>query len=118
MALFDTSVVIDMLRGRREFSIGSISVITMLELLRGVGADKRVEVKNLLEDSFDVIGMDNKVILTYCDLYSSLRETGKLVPDADLIIAATAKAYGETLQTRDKGFLIFRDYDVDVEILE
>ena len=118
MALFDTSVVIDMLRGRKDFSIGSISVITMFELLRGVRIDKRVEVKNLLEDSFDVIGMDNKVILTYCDLYSSLREAGKLVPDSDLIIAAAAKAYGETLQTRDKRFLIFRDYDVDVEILE
>ena len=116
--LFDTSVVIDMLRGRREFSLGSISVITMFELLRGVGADKRNEVKSMLEDSFDVIGLDNRVVLTYCELYSALREDGRPASDADLIIAATAKACGETLQTKDKAFMVFRDYGVDIELLE
>ncbi len=118
MVLFDTSIVIDMLRGRRDFSLGSISVITVFELLRGVRDDKRSEVKSMLENSFDVIGMDNRVVLTYCELYSALRKAGRPVEDADLIIAATAKAYGEKLQTKDKDLILFRDYGVDVELLE
>ena len=118
MVLFDTSVVIDMLKGRRDFSLGSISVITVFELLRGVRDDKRSEVKSMLENSFDVIGMDNRVVLTYCELYSALCKAGRPVEDADLIIAATAKAYGEKLQTKDKDLILFRDYGVDVELLE
>jgi len=117
MVLFDTSVVIDMLRGRMDFNLGSISVITVFELLRGVGAEKRNEVKSMLEDSFEVIGLDNRVVLTYCELYSALRKVGKPAPDADLIIVATAKAYGEKLQTKDRDFVLFRDYGVDVELL-
>ena len=118
MVLFDTSIVIDMLRGRRDFSLGLISVITVFELLRGVRDDKRSEVKSMLENSFDVIGMDNRVVLTYCELYSALRKAGRPVEDADLIIAATANAYGEKLQTKDKDLILFRDYGVDVELLE
>jgi hypothetical protein len=33
---------------------------------------KRRELKELLEALFNVVGMDNDVLLTYCDLYNSL----------------------------------------------
>jgi len=48
--------------------------------------------------------LDNEIILKYCELYDFLKKEGKLIPDADLIIAATALTYGEELITIDKHF--------------
>ena len=60
--------------------------------------------KGLLEESFDTVGLDNRVILTYCDLYRMLRERGEVVPDADLLIAATAISRDVPLVTGDRHF--------------
>lgn len=76
----------------------------MIEVLRGVRAEKREEVKELLEESFDVIPLDNEVSLTYCNLYQDIRKEGTFLPDADLLIAATAIAHDLKLKGRDKHF--------------
>jgi len=113
--LIDTSVLIDNLR-RRVFEEGALSVITLIEVLRGVPEDKRENVKYLLEDSYRVLSFDNKVILAYCKLYSELRERGELVPDADLLVAATAVAYDLTLVTKDRHFERLERYGLNVEL--
>jgi hypothetical protein len=101
MSLLDTSVLVELLR-RKKYEFASISVITLIEILRGVKAEKRERVKDLIERSFDVIGLDNRVVETYCDLYDRLRERGEMISDADLLIAATAISRGLTLRTSDK----------------
>jgi len=101
--LLDTSIVIDQIK-RGTFERGAISVITLVEILRGVAREKRAEVKRLLEEAYEVLGLGNDVILKYCELYSKLKEKGEPVPDADLLIAATAVAYGRTLVTKDRDF--------------
>ena len=118
MPLFDTSVLIDMLRDRKEFMIGNISVITLVEMLRGVDNVKRGDVKKLLEESFDIVELNNEVINEYCKLYNLLKKDGKLIPDADLLIAATAKAVDEELYTCDKDFEILKEYKVKIRILK
>lgn len=115
MTLFDTSVIIKMLR-EKKFEVGAISVITLIEILRGVPEKKRKLVKELLEDIFDIINIDNHVILKYCELYGVLRKKGLLIPDADLLVAACASAYGLKIKTMDKDFERLKDLGVDVQI--
>ncbi len=103
MIMFDTDVVIEMLR-RKRYEPGAISVITLVEVLRGLDAGKRGKAKKLLEESFDVLGIDNSVIEAYCSLYRKLRGEGVPIPDGDLLIAATAIANGLALKTGDKHF--------------
>jgi len=65
MNLLDTDAVIGLLRERR-YEAGAISVLTLIEVLRCIEDEKREEVKGLLEQSFDVLNLDNIVITTYC----------------------------------------------------
>jgi len=57
-----------------------------------------------IEKSFEVKNIDNKIILTYCNLYHELNKKGLKIPDADLLIAATAITYNMSLKTKDKHF--------------
>jgi len=103
MNLIDTDVIIELLRERRH-EVGAISTITLIEVLRGLEARKRVKVKELLEESFNLLSINNEVIETYCNLYHKLREEGTIIPDTDLLIAATAISHNMALKTRDEHF--------------
>lgn len=103
MNLLDTDIIIEMLRERKH-EVGAISIITLIEVLRGLEAKKRAKVKELLEESFNLLNLDNEVIETYCNLYHKLKEEGTLIPDADLLIAATAMSHNITLKTKDEHF--------------
>jgi len=113
--LFDTSIVIKMIK-EDKFELGSISVITLIEILRGIDKERREKIKGLLEEVFDVLGIDNKVITEYCTMYDSLKKNSKLIPDADLLIAATAKANNMILKTKDFDFNRLRDLGLNVTI--
>jgi predicted nucleic acid-binding protein len=103
MNLLDTEIIIELIRQKRH-EVGAISTITLIEVLRGIGARKRPQVKELLEESFELLNLDNKAIELYCSLYQKLKMEGKSIPDADLLIAATAIAHNMTLKTRDQHF--------------
>jgi len=103
MNLLDTDAVIGLLRERR-YEAGAISIVTLIEVLRSIKDEMREEVKGLLEQSFDIVNLDNKVITTYCTLDQKLRDRGEKIPDADLIIAATAISKNLQLKTGDKHF--------------
>jgi len=103
MILFDTDAIIEMLRKKR-YELGAISVVTLIEVLRGLNAEKRKRAKVLLEESFDILNLNNEVIETYCSIYQKLRKEGLIIPDADLLIAATAISNNMTLKTRDEHF--------------
>jgi predicted nucleic acid-binding protein len=111
MNLLDTGIIIELIRQKRH-EVGAISVITLIEVLRGIGARKRPQVKKLLEESFEVLNLDNKAIETYCELYQKLKMEGKSIPDADLLIAATAIAHNMTLKTRDEHFERLKKLDL------
>ena len=116
MTLIDTSVLIDFLRGRVKNLGDSISVISLMEVLRVLDKRKRVEVLKELEEIYTVYPIDEKVALEYAELYYELKGKGRLIADLDLIIASTAKAYNEKLITRDKDFLAVKDY-VNIELI-
>lgn len=103
MNLLDTDVVIELLRERR-YEAGSISIVTLIEVLRGLEVEKRGRVKKLLEETFNLQNLDNEIIETYCKIYCNLKERAAPIPDADLLVAATAIARNLTLKTRDEHF--------------
>jgi predicted nucleic acid-binding protein len=103
MNLIDSDAVIDDIQ-RGTASTGAISIITLLEVLRGVDEEKRRTVKELLEVSYQVKGVDNEVVLLACSLYGKVRKAGEPIPDADIIIAATAIASDLPLETGDAHF--------------
>jgi len=115
MKLVDTSILIEWLR-REELREGHISIITLIEILRGVPAHKRREVKLALEEIYTIIPLDNEVIQEYCKLYEALKRRGIKISDADLLIAASAKAKNLTLVTADKGFERLRGFGVKIEV--
>ncbi|ADI31713.1 type II toxin-antitoxin system VapC family toxin [Staphylothermus hellenicus] len=115
MKIYDTSVLIDYLR-RGELVEGAISVITLIEVLRGVPQHKRKRVKELLERIYEVIGIDNDVIMKYCELYTSLKHMGQLIPDADLLIASTSISRNYVLVTKDKDFERLRSLGLKLEL--
>ncbi|MHC1628327.1 MAG: PIN domain-containing protein, partial [Candidatus Nezhaarchaeales archaeon] len=69
-------------------------------------------------ESYDVIGLSNEVIEVYCNLYDELKRRGKVIPDADLLIASTAMAHNLTLKTRDKHFMELQDLGLKLELME
>lgn len=103
MNLLDTDIVIELLR-EKKFETGNISVITLIEVLRGIEAKRVSKIKELLEESFNVINLNNEAIEAYCNLYRKLKEMGILIPDADLLLAATAISHNLTLKTKDEHF--------------
>lgn len=117
MKLLDTSVLIENLR-KGIFEPGSISLITLIEVLRGVKQEKRNRIKDLLERSFEVLPLSNEVVLKYCELYDNLKQQGLLVPDADLLIAATAIVNNAVLVTKDRGFRRMLDFGLNLDLRE
>ncbi len=103
MNLIDTDVVIDNME-KDSYSPAAISTITLIEVLRGVDDKRRHQTMQLLKESFSVLNLDDNVIEAYCHIYRALKEKGNLLPDADLLIAATAIAYDLALETNDTHF--------------
>jgi predicted nucleic acid-binding protein len=115
MTLIDTSVLIEVLRGRITNVGDALSIISVMEVARVLDKAKRLRVLRELKDAYTIYPLDERVAMEYCELYYELRR-GRLIPDLDLIIASTAKAYGEKLITRDKDFLLLSNY-VEVELI-
>ncbi|RLE66029.1 MAG: type II toxin-antitoxin system VapC family toxin [Thermoprotei archaeon] len=115
MKLIDTNVLIDNLK-KGIYEEGAISIITLIEVLRGVPDKKRDKVKLLLEKSFDVLNIDNNTVLKYCELYTALKQTGKLISDADLLIASMAISNNLPLVTKDKDFKRLKELGLKLEL--
>jgi len=109
MTLIDTSVLIDILKGKLDVIGDSISIITVMEIIRALDKNKRLKVLEQLKKTYTIYPLDENVALEYSELYYKLKEKGSLMSDLDLIIASTAKAHDEELITKDKDFLRLND---------
>jgi len=113
MNLLDTGIIIEMLK-TRQFKPGYTSPIILIELLRGIEKEKRPPIKEKLEKSFTIINLDDAIIEAYCELYRKLKQDGALLPDADLLIAATAIAHNLCLETNDEHFQRLKELGLDL----
>ncbi len=102
----DTNVLIEM--GRRKLiSIIDrdygfyIPSIVLYEYLRGLvllGRDPDL-VKYELEQRFNIIWLDNRVLKIASKIYAKLYRNGQLIPDPDILIAASCILYKIPLAT-------------------
>ena len=112
--LVDTDVLIDNLRGLTDVDDWlqqhlreqlAISIITLGELYKGAyrQADPSTHLARLTPflARFGVINLTDSVMHRYGHEYAALRRQGNVVPDLDLLIAATALTYDFTLATRN-----------------
>ena len=78
------------LADHRQFTI---SLVTRFEILRGLKA-KRATAQLAAFDAFcgnnEVLPITDGVIVRAADIYADLHGRGQLIPDADILIAATA----------------------------
>ncbi len=90
MILIDTDILIEYFKRKKleEFIGNSISVVTLIEFLRGAKDPKTV--KEIFEEAFNVINIDNQIIIKYTEIYQALRKKGKILSDSDLLIASTS----------------------------
>jgi predicted nucleic acid-binding protein len=56
--------------------------------------EKRGRVKKLLEETFSLQTLDNRIVETYCKIDGGLGEKAALIPDVDLLAPATAITFG------------------------
>jgi tRNA(fMet)-specific endonuclease VapC len=82
----------------------TISLVTRFEILRGLKA-KRATTQLTVFDSFcannEVLPITDQIIVRAADIYAGLHIGGQLIPDADILIAATALENGLVMATNN-----------------
>jgi tRNA(fMet)-specific endonuclease VapC len=85
-----------------------MSSMTYYEIKRGLlasQANQKMDLFNQLLIDCEIIGIDNKKVLDKAaTIYAYLRRQGELLPDADILIAATAQSHHLILVTNDHHF--------------
>ena len=108
-ALLDTSVLIEPPVAGRGPEQSAISVLSLGELEVGVllaeGAverSRRLDRLTRVRDEFDPLPVDEAVVRAYASLVAVAREAKRNPRVIDTLIAATARAHGLMLYTRDR----------------
>ena len=121
--VIDTSYLIMLLKQQkvdilvREY-IPYIVDISLYEYLRGeyyLGRDVD-KAKKYLEKIFNIIRLDNKIILKACEIWNKLAKKGELIPEPDIIIGAACIINDIPLLTLDeKDFKRLEEYGLKLE---
>lgn len=86
----------------------ALSIITYAEIYDGLlsrpGSAARLRQLDEFIETMPMILLDTQIARQYARIRSNLRSRGALIPDNDVWIAATARAHGLTLVTRDEHF--------------
>jgi tRNA(fMet)-specific endonuclease VapC len=113
-ALLDTDILLDIMKGRdpelvrrageylKDYPSFTISIITRYEVLRGLKVRAAVQQLLMFEEwcqSNMVLGLTDDIIVRASEIYGDLHRVGRLISDADILIAATALAHGLELIT-------------------
>lgn len=111
--LFDTNIIINLLRGKsliddESISSGSaISIITYGELLFGayksLNKEKSLYLLNsfIKEFSVEILNLDEKIMAKFAEIKLLLEKKGQKLEDFDILIGATAQTWSLTLKTEN-----------------
>ena len=104
--LIDTTILMEIYDKKKEIELPDdcyISIVTLFEFL--LGKNLYFDWKINMEEGFNVIPLENKIILKAVEIFRKLKKKGRFVSLLDYIIAATALVYDLELWTKDKDFL-------------
>ena len=99
--LLDTNIISYYLKGLESLKdkissyidLLSISIISYYEIVSGlqsIDATKRITEFEKFCELLDIINLDKASILASCKIYASLKKSGKLIDDIDILIAGIA----------------------------
>jgi predicted nucleic acid-binding protein len=114
--LVDTNWMVDYLAGVEAYrdrfeELGAsnlaVSVITMAELYEGVvhsrdPARAQAALELALGEGVSILGINDEIAQRFGRLRGAFRRRGEMIPDLDLLIAATALPHGVPLCTEDR----------------
>jgi tRNA(fMet)-specific endonuclease VapC len=115
-SLLDTSTLSEVMKGRdanvsRRAQIYlsahghfTFSIITRYEILRGLkakGAAKQIALFEQQCRLSTVIPLTDEIVVIAANVYADLHAKGRIITDADILIAATAIHHGLTLVTEN-----------------
>ena len=123
MTVLDTDILVALLKGAPE-ALDTIkkledqgdqistTIISAYELLKGAYISSRQQ-ENLGKvrdaiSSLKVLDLSVKACEEASKLYSSLKKTGKVIGEFDILIAAIARTHDEAIMTRDEHFKSIR----------
>jgi len=113
-SLLDTDIVSEIRRGKnpvvtqralsylKQYKRYTCSLMTRFEILRGLKARSATAQLARFEawcQSHEILPIRDEIIIVAAACYASLYQTGQLIGDADLLIAATALYHGLALVT-------------------
>jgi predicted nucleic acid-binding protein len=123
MVIFDSSIIIDVLRKKKsakdliesyaEKERIATTVISKYEILRGTTEKDSGLVSGLLSQ-FVIYDFEDNVVREAVKAHKRLAEKGKMVNELDVLIAGIVAANNETLITKDKDFLNFESAKIIV----
>ncbi len=87
-----------------SFSQLTISIVTRYEILRGLSAKNAASQAAAFDamcKSMEVLSLTDAVIVRAANIYGKLHQTGQIIGDADILIAATCLANGYEIVTNN-----------------
>jgi len=82
----------------------TVSIITRFEILRGLqakNATAQLVAFNAMCQTMEVLPLTDAVVLCAANIYGKLHQTGQLIGDADILIAATCLDQGFEIVTNN-----------------
>jgi tRNA(fMet)-specific endonuclease VapC len=82
----------------------TISIITRFEILRGLyakSATSQIAAFHTMCQSMEVLPLTDAIVVRAADIYGTLHQTGQLVGDADILVAATCLENGCEIVTNN-----------------
>ena len=121
--ILDTDILVALLKGKRDANEAmqglqekgdeaATTIVSAYELLKGAYLSSRpkdnlAEVQELLSN-IHVLDLTLQACEEASVIYRDLRKTGSLIGEFDVLIAAIARTYDETIMTRDEHFTFIR----------
>ncbi len=87
-----------------SYSRFTVSIVTRFEILRGLNAKNatsQTTAFNAMCQSMEVLPLTDAVIVRAAEIYGKLYQTGQLIGDADILIAATCLENGCEIVTNN-----------------
>jgi tRNA(fMet)-specific endonuclease VapC len=125
--ILDTDILVALLKGKPDATKAmsvleekngevTTTIITVYELLKGAYSSSKpkenlTKVQNVISN-LQVLNLSFQACEEASKIYQDLRQAGRLIGEFDVLIAAIARTYDETIMTRDGHYSFIRGIKV------